>query len=114
MNLTSNILKPIMKRKLATLLLLGVSLAAFATLGDGGKKGKKTTFSTETVLSPRNFTLRTGYNYRSNQLFTTPLPQKQVVSLNTVTTYQKGNVRYVIPLKKKLLFNQISIGTTPR
>jgi hypothetical protein len=112
MNLTSAIMKSLLMRKLATLVLLGVSVAAFATLGDDGvKKNKKTSYSTETVLSPRTFSLRTGYNYRSNQLITTPLPQqRQVVSLNSVATYKKGNVRYVIPLRKKVLVNQITLG----
>jgi hypothetical protein len=101
MNLTATI-KRIIKRKLVTAVLVTVSLAAFATLGDGGKKGP----STETVinrLNAKTFSLKTGYNYRANTVFTTT----KFITLNTVVTYQKGNATYVLPLKKKVILDKI-------
>jgi hypothetical protein len=43
MNLTSKINKRIIKRKIATAVLISASVAAFATLGDDGKKRTKAT-----------------------------------------------------------------------
>lgn len=111
MNLTATI-KRIIKRKLATAVLVTASLAAFATLGDGGKKGP----STETVLNrlnSRTFSLKTGYNYRANHVFTTEKPAR-FITLNTVVTYQKGNATYVLPLKKKVLLDKIKFNPSQR
>jgi|SRR5215203_1670855 len=103
MNLTAIITKRLLKRKIATAALVTVSLAAFATLGDGRKKGQKNSpFS----LNSKNFSLRSNYNYKSDHLFNSA-PQKQFIMLNTVATYQKGNATYVLPLKKKVLVEKI-------
>ena len=105
MNLTATINKRLLKRKIATIVLITVSLAAFATLGDGGKKGKNADLLPNR-LNSKNFSLRSGYNYKSNNLFNLA-PQKQFILLNAVATYQKGNATYVLPLKKKVLLEKI-------
>ncbi|HEU0112427.1 MAG TPA: hypothetical protein VFQ73_16245 [Flavisolibacter sp.] len=107
MNLTAFISKRLIKRKFATIVLVSASLAAFATLGDGGKKGKNKDLNT-TPFNSKNFSLRSGYNYKSNQLFNST--QKQFIILNTVATYQKGNATYVLPLKKKILLEKIKFS----
>jgi len=99
-------IKRIIKRKLVTAVLVTVSLAAFAALGDGGKKGP----AKETVinrLNAKTFSLKTGYNYRANQVFSRP---ERFITLNTVVTYQKGNATYVLPLKKKVLLDKIKFN----
>jgi hypothetical protein len=106
MNLTSAITKRLLKRKIATILLVSMSIAAFATLGDGGKKGEKGAL--KTTLSYKNFSLRTGYNYKSNNLLTTQ--PRQYIQLNTVVTYQKGNSTYVLPMKKKMLLDKVKFN----
>ena len=106
MNLTVTILKRLIKRKIATAVLVTASLAAFATLGDGGKKGQR---NTTISLNSKNFSLRSGYNYKSNNLFNLG-PQKQFILLNTVATYQKGNATYVLPLKKKVLLDKVKFN----
>jgi hypothetical protein len=103
MNLSSAISKRLIKRKIATAVLITVSLAAFATLGDGGRKNELK--SSSNTLSYKNFSLRTGYNYKSNNLFTTQ--PRQYIQVNTVFTYQKGNTTYVMPLKKKMVLGKI-------
>ena len=106
MNLTA----PIICRKIATVLLITVSVAAFATLGDGGKK----TFSTKNLLSKKasynfkNFSLKTGYQYRGSILLSLQ-QQNAYISLNTVT-YHKGNTTYILPLKKKLVLDKIKFN----
>ena len=86
--------------------MVSASVAAFATLGDdGGKRFKKES----SVLLPtaRNFSLRSNYNYRSNNLFAQP-EKKEYIMLNPVVTYQKGNTAYVLPLKKMPLMGKIT------
>jgi hypothetical protein len=108
MNLTASIFKRLLKRKIATAVLLSASLAAFAALGDGGKKLGKNN-SLPLTLCSKNFSLRSGYNYKSNNPLATPEP-KQFILLNTVATFQKGNATYVLPLKKKLLLDKIKFN----
>jgi hypothetical protein len=109
MNLTAKISKHILKRKLATAVLITASLAAFAALGDGGKKFKKLSNTSPFTPSAKNFNLRSGYNYKSNNLFSSS-PEKQFIMLNTVATYQKGNATYVLPLKKKVMLGKIKFN----
>ncbi len=107
MNLSSKIAKCIIKRKLATVVLITASLAAFATLGDdGGKKAKQNTGSVLIPYSAKNFSLRSNYNYKSNNLFSEP-ETKNFIMLNRVISYQKGNATYVMPLKKLPLMGKI-------
>lgn len=102
-------MKRLIKRKLATAVLITASVAAFATLGDGGKSGLKTSNNS---LQTTSLSLRTPYNYRSNNLFTSTGPQKYIM-LNTVVTYQKGNATYILPLKKKVILDKIKFNPAP-
>ena len=109
MKLTATKINRLVKRKLATAVLITASVAAFATLGDGGGKKGKTSVA---EFSNTTFSLRTPYNYKSNNLFTTSRPQK-LVMLNTVVTYQKGNATYILPLKRKVLLDNIKFNPAP-
>ena len=105
MNLSATSIKRFIKRKLATAVLITASVACFATLGDGGKKGNISSISTPTShkLSAKTFSLRTGYNYKANNLLANK-PAKFIM-MNTVVTYQKGNATYILPVKKKVVLN---------
>jgi len=110
MKLTAARIKGLIKRKLATAVLVTASMAAFATLGDGGKKGTKLSNS---EFSTSTFSLRTPYNYKSYNLFNDSKPQKFIM-LNTVVTYQKGNTTYIVPLKKKVILGgKINFNPAP-
>ncbi len=103
-------IKRFIKRKLATAVLVTASMACFATLGDGG--GKKSN-STNTApkshkLTAKSFSLRTGYNYKANNLLANKPPK--FVMMNTVITYQKGNATYILPLKKKVILDKIKFN----
>ena len=106
MKLTANI-KRLIKRKLTTAMLILASVAAFATLGDGGKK-KSSTFNSGKA-GVKTFSLRTNYNYRGNNFFTVNKPVKFMMQ-NTVVTYQKGNATYIVPLKKKVILDKIKFN----
>lgn len=88
MNRPSKIVRCFLLKKVATLVLLSASVAAFATLGDGGKKGKKQEQSIMLPYKAQNFSLRSNYNYKSNDLFAAP-EKKDFIMLNPVITYQK-------------------------
>ena len=107
MNLTVKI-KRFINRKLATAVLVSASVAAFATLGDGGKKGKSSVAATGKTAVSKGITLRSTFNYRGNRLFTSNQPK--YITLNTTVTYQKGNSTYIVPLKKKVLLDKIKFA----
>jgi hypothetical protein len=110
MKLTATKIKHLIKRKVATAVLVTASVAAFATLGDdGGKKGKT---ASAMEFNSRTFSLRSTYNYKSNNLFNTFQPQKFIM-LNTVVTYQKGNATYILPLKKKVILDRVKFNPAP-
>lgn len=111
MSRNTTIFTPFLVRKLATALLISVSLAAFATLGDGGKRS--TSVKEQNLLTLRtaplnykNFSLKSGYRFGNS--FLTPAAPEKVIVLNTVMTYQKGNTTYIVPLKKKLLLGKVT------
>ena len=93
------ILKKLLTRKLTTLFLIGLSVAAFATLGDGRSKGKKSSLlSSRPTITPGKFSLKSGYQYRGSQIINQQ-KDKNSFTRNSLVTYQKGNVTYVLPLK---------------
>ncbi len=97
--LTKTIFKRILTRKLATLFLVGLSVAAFATLGDGKSKGKKSSLlSSKPTITPGKFSLKSGYQYRGSQIINQQ-KDKNAFTRNSLVTYQKGNMTYVVPLK---------------
>lgn len=94
-----------LRRKLATALCLIASLAAFATLGDGGKRSNNRNLLTyKTPAGYHNFSLKSGYNYRGNNILSSTNSGRAIM-LNTVVTYQKGNATYILPLKKKIFLD---------
>jgi hypothetical protein len=110
MNRPSKISKHLIRRKLATLVLISVSVAAFATLGDSGKQKRVNEDPVLLSYSAKNFSLRSNYNYRSNNFFNAPA-KKEFIMLNPVITYQKGNSVYIVPLKKAPLLGKIRFTT---
>jgi hypothetical protein len=86
------------------LLVAGVAMVSYATLGDGrGKQKSQKLLTGKSYTKPGSFTLRSGYNFRGTQVINTR--ENQYVNLNTVVTYQQGHTTYSIPLKKKVILN---------
>lgn len=95
------IFQQVLTRKLTTLLLVGLSVAAFATLGDGKGKGKKASLlNNKTKITPGKFSLKSGYQYRGSQIINQKSDNNtNTFTLNSLVTYQKGNMTYVLPVK---------------
>lgn len=108
--------KKLISRKLSVLILLAVStIAAFATLGDGKVKNtlpRKTLLSNKTTTTGF-FSLKSGYSYRGNQIISNETENKYI-RLNTTVTMQKGNTTYIVPLKKKVLLQNVKIDISNR
>ncbi|MBD0279852.1 MAG: hypothetical protein ICV81_18090 [Flavisolibacter sp.] len=107
-------MKHLLKRKIATAVLITASIAAFATLGDGGKKESrsKTFFGSKTYhYNFRTFSLKSGFNYRGATIIT-PEKQEKFIMLNTVVTYEKGNTTYLLPIKRKILLDKVKFSPT--
>ncbi len=100
MKINKTIFRTTAIRKVATLTLIAASaMTAFATLGDGKSKGKKASLlNNKTVISPGKFTLKSGYQYRGSQIINQQRANN-TVTLNSLVTYQKGNMTYILPVK---------------
>ena len=108
---------PLLLRKTATLALLLLSFVAFATLGKGGEKDSSTHKSLLSARNPvssyKNFSLRSGYNYRGNSVINAASENKYFF-LDRVITYQKGNQTYILPMKKKVLLDKVNFNLNQR
>lgn len=111
------ILMQVVRRKVATfILLISFTVAAFATLGDGRvktAKSNKSLLGNHSVQILRNgFSLKSGYNYRgSNVIDPSEENNNTYINLNAVTTLQKGNRTYILPIKSKvLLVNSVKLS----
>lgn len=102
-------------KKLTILALLAITAGvAFATLGDGrvkSKNSKKSLLSSKTALTPGTFSLKSGYNFRGNEVVN--INNDRYININTVITYQKGNSTYIMPLKKKVLLDKVTFNPNP-
>jgi hypothetical protein len=117
MKLTTSISTEIVRKKLVTALFVVASLAAFATLGDGG--GEKKLQQSKSLLSARtglynfkDFTLKSTYNWRGNTVFN-KTHEVKYITLNNVISYQKGNSTYILPMKRKVLLDKIKLNPAP-
>ena len=95
------------------LVVLGVSAAAFATLGDGNGAAKrdfpkKSLLSNKTII-PGSFSLKSGNVYRGSQVINAE-PQVKYIRINTTVTLQKGNTTYIVPLKKKVILQNVKFN----
>ena len=90
------------KKTLTSLLLIGVGAFAIASMGGGGSKKDKAVKPEFTPIRTTNgFTLKAGPAYHGSVIF----GQEKInnlVSYNSIVTYQKGNTTYILPVKYKL------------
>lgn len=93
--------------KAATLLLISAStIGAFAIVGDGkGKEKNKSLLTNRYTAKPGYFSLRGSkasygpqFNHNSSKF----------IMVNATYTYQKGNATYIVPLKNKVMLNNVS------
>ena len=98
-------------KKAAVLILISATaLAAFASLGDGKSKGKKVSLlNNKATVTPGKFSLKSGYQYRGSQVINQQ-KSDNFVTLNSIVTYQKGNLTYILPLHTTVNTKKIKIS----
>ncbi len=92
--------------------MICVSMACFATLGDGQKKtsGKQNLLAPKPTYNYKHFSLKSSYNYRGNDLLSTPVSSGPMHKMNTVITYKKGNTTYILPLKRNVVLDKVNFN----
>lgn len=105
MKTNSHIFKTAGRASLILLLLGGLAIGAFATLGDGktNKDKSRKLLSSKVSVKPGSFSLRSGYNFRGKQVIN--FQENKYINLNTVVTYQNGHTSYTLPVKQKVILN---------
>lgn len=81
-----------------------MAILSFGSSGGGGDKNKsRLNFNKDftTIRTTGGFTLKAGPLYGGSQLLNIQR-QKDVVLLNSVITYQKGNTTFILPYKYKM------------
>ncbi len=99
-------MRKLIRQTAVSLLLLAIVGLTFASKGGGGGDKKKATSipfksSFTPIRTTTGFTLKAGPAYTGSYL----LGQERTphyVSLNTITTYQKGNTIFILPYKCKV------------
>lgn len=108
--ITRSTIQTALRRKAVTLVLVSLAIAAFATLGDGNSKGKKKSIlNKKTIVTPGKFSLKSGYQYRGSQVINQQRTDN-TITLNSIVTYQRGNMTYIVPLKTQVLTQKIKVG----
>ena len=98
-------------RKVAIIILIAAStVTAFATLGEGKAKGNKPfLLNNRQAVTPGKFSLRSGYQYRGSQIINQQR-DNTTVTLNSVVTYQKGHMTYIVPMKTTFNTQKIKVS----
>ena len=104
------------KKVVTITLLTGIVGVAFADRGAGKRAKAKLNIATGVTLkSSIGFNLKTGLSYKGSLLSsatnTTPTIGSAIVN-NSLITYQKGNITYIIPYKYKVAVPEIKPGYT--
>ena len=108
------ILTPAVKKIAALAVIAFFAVAAFGTLGSNSVRledptKKKSLLSNKTYTSNTNFSLRSGYDYRGNNVISNLSTSNNYVRLNTEVTLQKGNITYTVPMKQKIFMGKLKV-----
>jgi len=101
---SATISKSFFRKSGICLALTAMVILAFASSGGGGRKNKNSLdFNKDfaPVRTTGGFTMKAGPWYKGSQLLTIQ-KQKDFVLFNSIVTYQKGNVTYILPYKYKM------------
>jgi hypothetical protein len=92
--------KGFVKKVCTSLTMIGIAAIAFASMGGGGNKNKSTCVKVDftPVRTSGGFTLKAGPSYRGS-LTLGQEKHDNVISFNSVISYQKGNTTYILPYK---------------
>ena len=103
------------KTMIITAVLSGFAGVTFADRGAGKRNKLKTLLNINTNYSLKNSlsaNIKTGLTYKGSLL----TGNRQVIGTsvisNSLMTYQKGNITYIIPYKQKMMMPEMTQGYT--
>jgi hypothetical protein len=101
---TNIAMRKLTRKLLISTVMVAVFSLAFASKGGGGEKKTansplKTNFTP--IRTNSYFTLKAGPTF-SNTVVLGSEKKNNVVSINTLVTYEKGNMMYIMPYKYKV------------
>jgi hypothetical protein len=93
----------LIKKTMFSMLMLAVVGLSFASIGGGGNKAKKNNIKGDftPIRTTNGFTLKAGPVYNGSMSFGQQRTAN-VLSFNSLITYQKGNATYILPYRYKL------------
>ena len=112
MNVQKTYKRAINNSVLTLMALLFVSVAVFAVDGIVSKsKSSKAAYSN--MKKNLSLSLGSGFSYRDNRSFGFKRMGKDN-SFNSIITYQKGNITYILPYKNKSVLNKFKTPQKPQ
>lgn len=103
----SSLINSICKKATTMAFLTAFSLLAFASIGDGGKNKKSTSFLSP-VVSQNNsttFSLKSNLQYRGSQVLSKETTGEFIL-MKSVVTFQTGNTIHIVPFTQKKLLTK--------
>ena len=99
------------KKVLFSFILISFGVLAIASMGGGGNKSKDKSVKPEftPIRTANGFTLKAGPSYHGSMIFGQE-KSKNLVSFNSIVTYQKGNTTYILPCKYRLQTSTASLS----
>ena len=107
-------MKSFSQKLLAIALLFGIAQIAVADRGIGKKNRSKTFLNItapSTLKNSISFNLKSGLSYKGSLLTSNNIIGSSIMA-NSLITYQKGNITYIIPYKHKIAIPDIQQGYT--
>lgn len=107
-------MKSFTQKLLTIALLFSLAQVAMADRGIGKKNKSKTLLNITTPSLLRNsiaFNLKSGLSYKGS-LITNETSLNNSIMSNSLITYQKGNMTYIIPYKHKIAVPEMKQGYT--
>ena len=113
---TKNLLMPgFFKIIVVTAVLSGFAGVTFADRGAGKRNKLKTLLYINTNYSLKNSlsaNIKTGLTYKGSLLTSNRQIIGTSIITNSLMTYQKGNITYIIPYKQKMMIPEMTQGYT--
>jgi hypothetical protein len=109
-NFTLNLNHMLKKSLVVGIALIGTVILAWASSGGGNNKKKSLASSKQgftPLKSTYGLTLKAGPNYTGSYVYSSQ--RDNVLSYNTLVTYQKGNTIFILPYKYKLNTSRSSV-----
>lgn len=102
------------KKILTIALLICFANVSFADRGIGKKNKTRTILNISTATSLKSsiaFNLKSGLSYKGSLLTSHQTIGSSIMN-NSIVTYQKGNITYIIPYQYKVVMPEIKQGYT--